>query len=169
MALGLFFNVLFPAVFVFDGAFLSSPTISPLLTTSASTSPKLPDVEIENLSRCSGCFRQTSACLTPEPLWRDQCPCFPNFSALFQEPTWYQPANFFVDITQFFLPAILTGHLSGMRALANATNPVRALNQNETNPRLESLRYGGHKFDSFNSGAHHSVVSSGRHHAATTR
>ena len=47
-ALRLFFNFLFPAVFVFLGAFVMSPTISPLLSKKASASAELPDVEIEN-------------------------------------------------------------------------------------------------------------------------
>ena len=169
-ALRLFFNVLFPALFVVDGAFLASPTISPLLTTSASTSIELGDVEIENpLPLVLVVFDELPLASLLNRDGGIDSSRFPNFSALARESTWYRRANVVANITQFSLPAILTNRLAGSGALASTTNPVRAPNQNETNSRPESLRYGGSEFDGFDSGAHHSMDSAGRPNAATAR
>ena len=109
-ALRLFFNALSPASFVFAGAFLLSPTISPLLSKQVLTRAELPNVEIQ----------------TPAPVVLvvfDELPLrsllnteaeidsarFSNFAALARESTWYRRASVVAATTQFSIPSIVSG------------------------------------------------------------
>ena len=122
-ALRLFFNILFPAVFVFAGAFLFSPAISPLLTNSASTRAELPDVEIENpLPVVLVVFDELPLGSLLRAGGEMDSSRFPNFGALARESTWYRQATVVADITQFSLPSILTGRFPDPSVIKLATD-----------------------------------------------
>ncbi len=109
-ALRLFFNFLFPAVFVFVGAFVLIPTISPLLSEKASARAELPNIEIENpLPVVLVIFDE----LPLRSLLNDDGEIdsahFPNFAALARESTWYREATVVADTTRFSIPSIVSG------------------------------------------------------------
>ena len=109
-ALRLFFNFLFPAVFVFLGAFVMSPTISPLLSKKASASAELPDVEIENpLPVVLVVFDELPLRSLLNQDGEIDSARFPNFAALARESTWYSRASVVATTTQFSIPSIVSG------------------------------------------------------------
>ena len=109
-ALRLFFNVLSPAVFVFAGAFLLGPTISPLLSKKASASAELPDLEIANpVPVVLVVFDELPLRSLLNQDGEIDAARFPNFAALARESTWYSQASVVATATQFSLPSIVSG------------------------------------------------------------
>ena len=109
-AVRLFLSFLFPAVFVFLGAFVSSPAIWPLLSEEASYGAELPDIEIKNpLPVVLVVFDELPLQSLLNHDGEIDSERFPSFAAMARESTWYRQASVVADTTRFSIPSIVSG------------------------------------------------------------